>query len=166
MGRQDNNSTETAERLKRLRRFSRLLDSSIPLPGGYRIGIDGFLGMIPGVGDIAGGMASSYIIIEAAQLGASTTTLLRMVVNVLIESVVGVIPLVGDIFDFVWKANDKNFALLEKQLHHAKPHDSAERRLKKTAFVLIALLMLGLASLAYLSFMVLRYLFGLASGAA
>ena len=164
--RQDNHSSQSARRLQRLRRFSRLLDSSIPLPGGYRIGIDGFLGMIPGVGDIAGGMASSYIIIEAAQLGASTTTLLRMVFNVLLESLVGLIPFVGDLFDFVWKANDKNFALLEKQLQSARPAGSPEQRLGKTAIVLIILLLLGLLSLAYVSFVILRYLLGLAAGAA
>ena len=163
-----NNSTSShsAKRLKRLRSFSRLLDSSIPLPGGYRIGLDGFLGLIPGIGDIAGGLASSYIIIEAAQLGASTTTLLRMVFNVLLESLVGIIPFVGDIFDFVWKANDKNFALLEKQLHRATPDSSPERRLQKTAVILVILLLTGLLALAYVSFVILRYLIGLAAGAA
>ncbi len=167
---QDNYSSQASRRLKRLRKFSRLLDSSIPLPGGYRIGIDGFLGLIPGVGDIAGGLASSYIIIEAAQLGASTTTLLRMVFNVLLESLVGVIPFLGDVFDFIWKANDKNFALLEKQLQATKlnrsQNSSPERRLQKTAVILIVLLLLGLLSLAYVSFVILRYLIGLAAGAA
>lgn len=159
-------SSQSAKRLKRLRSFSRLLDSSIPLPGGYRIGLDGFIGLIPGVGDIAGGLASSYIIIEAAQLGASTTTLLRMVFNVLLESIVGIIPFLGDIFDFVWKANEKNFALLEKQLHTAKPNNSPERRLQKTAVILVILLFSGLLTLAYVSFVILRYLIGLAAGAA
>lgn len=170
MAAEDNHSSQVSRRLQRLRKFSRLLDSSIPLPGGYRIGIDGFLGLIPGVGDIAGGLASSYIIIEAAQLGASTTTLLRMVFNVLLESLVGVIPFLGDVFDFIWKANDKNFALLEKQLRTAKlqksPHSSPERRLQTTAVILIILLLLGLLSLAYVSFVILRYIIGLATGAA
>jgi hypothetical protein len=158
-------SSQSAKRLKRLRSFSRLLDSSIPLPGGYRIGLDGFLGLIPGIGDIAGGLASSYIIIEAAQLGASTMTLLRMVFNVLLESLVGIIPFFGDIFDFVWKANDKNFALLEKQLHTAKPDSSPERRLQKTGVILVILMLSGLIALAYLSFLILRFLIETLAGA-
>jgi len=159
-------SQQPSRRLKRLRSLSRLLDSAIPLPGGYRVGIDGFLGLIPGVGDIAGGLASSYIIIEAAQLGASTTTLLRMVFNVLLEALVGVVPLFGDVFDFVWKANDKNFALLERQLRTARPDSSPDHRLQKTGGILITLLFAGLLALAYLSFVILRFLIETLAGAA
>lgn len=146
-------------RVERLRALARLLDSAIPLPGGYRIGIDGFLGLIPGVGDIAGGLASSYIIIESARLGASTASLVRMVLNVLLESIVGIIPLVGDIFDFVWKANEKNLALLEKQLNSTPPKSSPKQRLKVTAIILITLLLAGIIVLAYLALWVLFHLF-------
>lgn len=144
-----------SQRISRLRYLARLLDSSIPIPGGYRIGIDGFLGLIPGIGDIAGSLASSYIIIESARLGASIATLTRMVLNVLLESLVGIIPLVGDLFDFFWKANEKNLALLEKQLHSAPPQSSAENRLKATAVVLIILLLAGIIVLTSLALWVL-----------
>jgi hypothetical protein len=146
----------SARRIKRLRSLSRLLDSAIPLPGGYRIGLDGLIGLIPGIGDVAGGVASSYIIIESARLGASIPTLLRMVFNVLLESIIGLIPIFGDLFDFVWKANEKNMALMDKQFNSAQPKNSSpEHRLKLTVFIIIFFLISGLIALAYLAVMLL-----------
>src|SRR5690349_1135193 len=89
----------------RVRRLGWLLDSSIPLPGGFRIGIDGLVGLIPGVGDVAGAVMSSYLIYEARRMNAPHSLLLRMVGNVLAEAVVGSIPFAGDVFDFAFKAN-------------------------------------------------------------
>lgn len=93
-------------------RLSWLLDESIPLPGGYRIGLDGFLGLIPGVGDFIGGLLSSVLIYKANQIGVPRMVLMRMIINMLIDSTVGTIPVFGDIFDFVWKANKRNAKLL------------------------------------------------------
>jgi hypothetical protein len=102
---------------RRLGRIAWLLDSSIPLPGGrFRIGIDAILGLLPGLGDVFGVLLSSYIVREAARLGAPPTVLLRMAWNVAIEGIVGMIPFLGDLFDAAWKANQRNFALLEKHL--------------------------------------------------
>jgi hypothetical protein len=98
---------------KRLRRIAWLLDSSIRLPGGYRIGVDGLVGLVPGIGDAAGALFSSYLVVEAARLGASKALLLRMSFNVLLETLVGTIPFAGDLFDFVYKANMRNLRLLE-----------------------------------------------------
>jgi hypothetical protein len=148
-------ATASSHRIKRLRSLSRLLDSAIPLPGGYRIGLDGLIGLIPGIGDVACGIASSYIIIESARLGASIPTLIRMVFNVLLESIIGLIPIFGDLFDFAWKANEKNMALMDKQLNSAQPKSSPEHRLKFTVFIIVFLLILGLIALAYLSLMLL-----------
>ncbi|MBM9606538.1 DUF4112 domain-containing protein [Desulfopila inferna] len=148
-------TSSTSSRMKRLRSLSKLLDSAIPLPGGYRIGLDGLVGLIPGIGDVAGGVASSYIIIESARLGATTTTLLRMVFNVLLESIIGIIPFVGDLFDFVWKANEKNMDLMEKQLNSAPPQTSPEHRLKVTVIIILVILFAGIIALAYLGFLLL-----------
>ncbi len=145
----------SSRRLQRLRRLSRLLDSAIPLPGGYRIGLDGIIGLIPGVGDIAGGAASSYIIIEAARLGASTATLLHMAFNVLFESVIGLIPFVGDLFDFVWKANEKNLALLEKQLQQGRARSKPEQRLQATVIIIVLIMAAVLMALGAFSFWLL-----------
>lgn len=93
-------------------RLSWFLDESIPLPGGYRIGFDGFIGLIPGVGDFIGGLLSSVIIYKAHQLGVPRMILGRMIINMMIDTVLGAIPLAGDVFDFVWKANKRNAMLL------------------------------------------------------
>lgn len=110
-------SPRNEARLKRIHLLSRLLDEQFRIPGmTYRIGLDGLLGLIPGVGDAAGALLSAYILYEAMRLGASRTVLLRMVANIGIDTLVGAIPVVGDIFDVVWKANKKNTALLHAYL--------------------------------------------------
>lgn len=101
---------------KRLRRLAWLMDSSIPLPGGYRIGLDGLVGLIPGIGDAAGALVSSYIVVEAGRLGAPKSLLVRMGFNVLLETLIGTVPLLGDLFDFVYKANLRNVRLLEQHV--------------------------------------------------
>jgi Domain of unknown function (DUF4112) len=104
-------------RLKRVRLLSRLLDEQFRIPGTtYRVGLDGLLGMIPGVGDAAGALLSTYILYEAIRLGAPKTVLLRMVANIGIDTVLGAIPVAGDIFDVAWKANKKNTTLLHAYL--------------------------------------------------
>lgn len=105
------------ETLARLRRTSRLLDSAVTVPGtSYRIGLDPIVGLLPGVGDVPTTVVSAYIVVEAARLGVPRATLARMVANLGIDAVVGSVPLVGDVFDAVWKANDRNVALLERRL--------------------------------------------------
>ena len=152
-------------RVERLRALSRLLDSAFPLPGGYRVGLDGIMGLIPGFGDIAGSIASSYIIVESARLGASTGTLFRMVMNVLVESLVGLIPFLGDLFDIIWKANEKNMALMEKQMADAPPESSPETRLKATVFIVLFLMLAGVAAIAYLGLTLLLRLIAAVQGA-
>src|SRR5919197_3697789 len=110
-------SPQDEARLKRVRLLSRLLDEQFRIPGTtQRIGIDGLLGLIPGVGDSAGALLSAYILYEAIRLGAPTSVLLRMIANIGIDTVVGAIPVAGDIFDIAWKANKKNAALLHAYL--------------------------------------------------
>ena len=92
------------------------MDESIRLPGGYRIGWDGIIGLIPGLGDIAGLAVSAYIIAEAARLGAPKSVLLRMSANTAIDTVLGAIPLLGDLFDLAFKANRQNLRLLQSHL--------------------------------------------------
>ena len=94
-----------------------LLDSSIPIPGTrMRIGLEALLGLIPGLGDIAGTLLSSFILIQSARLGIPRVTLMRMGFNVLVDSALGIIPFAGDIFDFAWKANQRNVDLLRAHL--------------------------------------------------
>jgi len=110
-------SPQDEARLKRVRLLSRLLDEQFRIPGTtQRIGLDGLLGLIPGVGDAAGALLSTYILYEAIRLGTPTSVLLRMVANIGIDTVVGAIPVAGDIFDIAWKANKKNAVLLHAYL--------------------------------------------------
>jgi hypothetical protein len=104
-------------RLSRVRWLSYLLDERFRIPGTrYRIGLDGLLGVLPGVGDTIGTLLSAYILFEAIQLGVPRATLLRMVGNIALDTLVGAIPVVGDVFDVAWKANKKNVALLNAYL--------------------------------------------------
>lgn len=102
-----------ARRLRRLRWLAWLLDGSIPV-GPWRIGLDPLVGLIPGLGDWLGAAASGYIVYEAARLGIPGPILLRMVGNILVETLIGIVPLLGDAFDFAWKANLRNLALIDR----------------------------------------------------
>ena len=101
----------------RLRSLSQLLDTSIRLPIiNYRIGWDAVIGLIPGIGDAVGLLLSSYIVLEAARLELPKSVLARMIFNVALEALIGAVPLFGDVFDAVFKANIRNMRLLEAAL--------------------------------------------------
>jgi len=97
---------------RELARLAWLLDSFVPLPGGLRIGLDGLIGLIPGLGDALGAFMSLYIVGRASRLGVPKSVLARMLGNVALDSLVGAIPIVGDVFDFVFKANRRNVELI------------------------------------------------------
>jgi hypothetical protein len=97
--------------------LSHLLDDFLRIPGTQiRFGLDGIIGLIPGIGDVIGAMASWIIILAAWLRGVPRVTLARMLANVAIETIVGTVPILGDAFDIAWKANRKNFALLERSV--------------------------------------------------
>ncbi|MFN8792451.1 MAG: DUF4112 domain-containing protein [Bdellovibrionales bacterium] len=112
---------EGAEIRRRLQRLSSLLDSQFQLPNGWKFGWDGLLGLIPGLGDLLTNALSFYILYQAARVGSPPTLLIRMALNLLIDNAVDAVPLVGNIFDFIWKANHKNVQLLED--YFQKPHE-------------------------------------------
>lgn len=121
--------TETpaqADRRRRLARIvflARLMDSSIRLPGvNQTIGIDPLLGLIPGVGDVLGDVVSVYIVYEAWRAGATRSQVARMLGNVVIDGLVGTVPVVGDLFDFAFKANVRNLAILGLDARGAQIH--------------------------------------------
>lgn len=153
-------SARTDETLTRVRNLARLLDSSIALPGGYRIGLDGLIGLVPGIGDAAAASISAYIVIQAARLGASTTTLIRMMGNILLELIIGIVPVVGDLFDFVWKANNRNVALLERNLDRLEPDDTAGRRLTSAVLFLLGVFLLLIVLLTIAAISLLLALLG------
>ncbi|ANV87296.1 DUF4112 domain-containing protein [Picosynechococcus sp. PCC 7117] len=109
--------TPNPKTLKRIRTLSKLLDSAIAIPGTkYKIGLDPIIGLVPAVGDYLSLILSGYVIFEAAKLGAKQDTLVKMALNLLVDSVVGTVPVAGDLFDVAWKANEANLKLLEQDL--------------------------------------------------
>jgi len=143
-----------------LQRLSRWMDSSIPLPGGYRIGWDSIIGLIPGFGDVAGLGISLYIVAGAYRAGASVPTLLRMLFNVLLETILGAVPLVGDLFDMAFKANIRNMRLLERQSEHP---DSLDKQSGQRLWLLVLGIVLAIVIAVYAMFTLLsvmvRFLF-------
>ncbi|WP_232107399.1 DUF4112 domain-containing protein [Gimesia alba] len=109
------------ERTNRMARFERLthfLDDAFKVPGtNLRIGWDTLIGIVPGLGDMISATLSGYLIYEAKQLGASRWVLARMIGNVALDSVLGAIPLLGDVFDAFFKSNRRNARLLKQHLN-------------------------------------------------
>jgi hypothetical protein len=101
--------------LSTIRRWKRILDEAFGIPGTkFRFGWDPILGLNPGLGDILTGIASVILLIQAFRLRVPPIIKARMLLNVIIDVVVGTIPLIGDIFDFAWKSTSLNLVLLEK----------------------------------------------------
>ena len=129
--------------LEILRRWSRLFDSAIPIPGtSIRVGLDPIIGLIPGVGDLASPVLTVAILWQAARLRVPKVVLLRMVFNGLIDAIGGLIPVAGDLFDFGWKATEWNMALLER---HAMPGRAATSG--DYLFVILCTLIVAVAAL-------------------
>lgn len=121
--------------LRRVQLVASVLDDAIRVPGtDIRFGIDPLIGLVPGIGDLLGGVASAYIILEAARVGAPASVLARMAVNVGIDTLVGSVPLVGDLFDFAWKSNARNVKLLAGHI------EAPTRTRRASTAVVVALL--------------------------
>ena len=103
--------------------FAHLLDDWFRIPfTPIRVGLDGLIGLIPGLGDILAGLASFVIVLAAWIRGVPWVTLVRMMVNIGIEVIIGSIPLFGDIFDIAWKANRRNYKLMTRHLRQPHRH--------------------------------------------
>ena len=117
--------TRADRNLDALRRWAALLDNAFRVPGTrIRFGLDPILGLIPGIGDLATPVVSILILVHGARVRVPKVVLARMVINAVVDFVVGAIPFVGDLFDFGWKSNAWNLALLER---HARPGVPATR---------------------------------------
>lgn len=116
-GEPDAPGTDLSDTFLRLRRWSRLLDAAFRIPGTrIRFGWDPLLGLVPGLGDLVTPLFSALLIVHAARLGLPRIVILRMLVNVGLDAVLGVVPVAGDLFDVAWKANQRNVRLLEARL--------------------------------------------------
>lgn len=103
--------------LRRLDRFAFLLDEAVGIPGTrWRVGLDGLVGLVPGIGDGITALVALYPVLEACRHGAPTSVLARMLGNIGIDAVVGAVPVLGDFFDMRFKANRRNVELLRRHL--------------------------------------------------
>jgi hypothetical protein len=143
--------TTVITKVNQLRRLSQLLDNAIPIPGTrFRLGIDPILGLIPGGGDSVAGALGAYIIVEAARMGLPRKILGQMVGNIVLDSLAGIVPVVGDVFDVGWKANVRNIALLEKHLHLTKRR-KGDKLFLIGLIALLVFIVLGFATITLLA---------------
>lgn len=128
----------------RARGLARLLDDLIRIPGtNIGIGLDPIIGLIPGVGDMIGGLMSSYILMVAAQEGVPASVLTRMLGNIALDSLVGVVPVLGDLFDVGMKSNRRNIDLLERYLASPSRTKAASRGVVALVILAAILLVVG-----------------------
>jgi hypothetical protein len=148
--------------LERLRLIARLFDSAFAIPGTkWRFGLDALFGLVPGLGDIAGGLVAVYSLRVARNLRAPNVIQLHMLTNIALDALIGMIPLLGDLFDFAFQAQTRNLALLDDWV--GSPQRTVRR--SRRGLILIPLaIVLVFATLTALGVWMLAILFhGLAS---
>lgn len=111
------NSPSSGDAVRRMEMMAKLLDNAFVIPGTkQRVGIDAIIGLIPGLGDVATTILSSYVIWEARNLGVSRIAIGRMLSNLAVHATVGAIPIFGDIFDAFFRVNQRNMRIVHAQL--------------------------------------------------
>ena len=141
----------TSKDLDNAKALARVLDTAVGIPGTrIRVGLDALLGLIPGAGDALSAALSGYIILAAARAGASRPVLVRMVGNVVLDTLIGAIPVLGDLFDVAFRSNVRNVALLERLAVDPAPVDRGSRRLGILVIAIVALVVLGIVTLGFL----------------
>ena len=129
---------------KRLERLAWTLDSVIPLPGGFKIGLDGLVGLIPVVGDGITTLLSSYIVGEGVRIGAPKSVILKMLGHLLVDTLLGAIPVVGDLFDVANRANHRNVELLRDYLD--EPQQTSKSSKLWIAAIVLMVCLIGVAT--------------------
>jgi hypothetical protein len=143
--------------LERLRSIAKLFDQAFPVPGTkWRFGIDALFGLVPGLGDIAGGIVAVYALRVARNLNAPPAIQLHMLSNIALDALVGMVPVLGDLFDFAFKAQTRNLALLDAYV--ATPRKTASRSKWSLLLMSIAIVMV-FATLTALGIWMLVILF-------
>ena len=130
--------------LARARALARLLDSAASVPGTkIRFGLDPILGLVPGLGDVAGAALSGYLVLLAQRMGVPRAVVLRMLANVATDTIAGTVPVVGDLFDVAFKSSTRNLALLERAVQTPAGTDRASKLMVGAVIAGLALLALG-----------------------
>jgi hypothetical protein len=135
------------------------MDDLVRIPGTRRrIGIDPLLGFLPGLGDWIALVVSLDLLFSAARLGAGASVLVRMTGNLVLDAIVGMVPLLGDVFDFGWKANRRNLALLEALV---RDREGTRKRSRWLVGATLAAAVVLVALGVWLGWRVLRWIVGL-----
>lgn len=141
-----------------LESLAKLMDAQFRVPGtSIRFGLDALVGLIPGIGDFSTFLVSGYMVSILAKNGASGFVLARMVWNIVLDALAGSIPLLGDIFDVAFKANQRNLQLMREHYQEGRHRGSAWKLIIPVLFVL--LVVIGL--IAWVAYLVLHWLYGL-----
>ena len=144
--------------LRQLDFLAKLMDSQFRVPGTeIRFGVDAIIGLVPGVGDMSTFAISSYMLWIMAQNGASGFVMARMVMNVLIDTLVGSIPLIGDLFDVAFKANTRNMKLMHQHYREGRHNGSAW----KIILPVVLLLFLFICGIVWLVYKLLAWFYGM-----
>ena len=150
-------STKSTE-LKSVEILAKLMDSQFQIPGTkIRFGLNPLIGLVPGLGDFAGFLVSGYMILMCARNGASGFLLARMTLNILIDALIGSVPLIGDVFDFAYKANKRNLNLMQEHYVEGRHKGGAWKLVVPLLFILF-LIVAGLAWVSYKAFVWLAHL--------
>jgi hypothetical protein len=121
--------------IEHLQKIADLLDSRFQIPGtSFRVGLDSLLGLIPGVGDTVGALFTAYLLMQTRHYSLPWHVRGRMLWNLFIDWLIGLIPFFGDIFDATWKANNKNMALLRKHAARARSVQPSSPVMMKVCF--------------------------------
>ncbi len=136
--------------------IAKWMDSKFVIPGtNFRFGLDGLLGLIPGVGDLSTFAVSGYLVLLMARNGAGGYVLARMIFNIVIDVVLGTIPVIGDLFDFVHKANVKNMKLMQHYYTEGRYRGGAW----KVVVPVVVALLLVLAGIVWLLYKLISAIF-------
>ncbi len=151
-----NQQTKGNPALRQIETLAKLMDAQFRVPGtNMRFGLDGIIGLIPGAGDMSTFAVSSYMLWIMAHNGASGYVMTRMILNVLIDALVGSIPLLGDLFDFAFKANMRNMRLMQQHYKEGRHRGSAG----KVIIPVIILLLLIILAIIWAGYKLLSWLF-------
>jgi len=154
---EDERTARGRHELERLRSIARLVDQAFAVPGTRRrFGLDALFGLVPGLGDIAGALVAVYALRVARNLNAPQAIQLHLLSNIALDAVIGTVPILGDLFDFAFKAQTRNLALLDAWL--ATPHKTA-RRSRRGLFLMPLAIIIVFATLTALGIWMLVILF-------
>jgi Domain of unknown function (DUF4112) len=134
-----------------------LMDDSIRI-GPWRVGLDGFIGLIPGIGDMAGSAISALIIARAMQSGVPKGAIVRMVINVALDSLVGAVPFLGDIFDFAFKSNAYNVKIYREAIRGERQPLRDWLFIILVSLILLAIVLLPIFGLVFLTKVLVSYM--------